>query len=447
MGYRGVLVLILSLFCLATSVLTASPSDYLITSLPGYEGPWPTFKQYSGYITVNETHGRYLFFYFVESQNNPASDPVVLWLQGGPGCSGLYAVTQEHGPITSNSDLKGGMRPFGWSWNRVANMLYIESPAGVGFSYSKTPSDYNTGDNRTAEDNYVFLQRWYQVFTQFRTNDLWIVGESYGGVYVPTLTLRVLDGPDSHLRSVLKGLMLGNPVVDCSEFGIIVNPDPLQVELYFWHGMVSFADYTAFHDAGCDRQKPPNQQRCDDIFTDISNAIGNIDGDDLYTNPCTGNGTLDLLATVPGCVTSDEISTRWFNRADVQAALHARPTVWADCTNAVNYTTENPSMLSYMRYFFAKRPDLKILFYSGDVDIATVPHAFTQFCLSRLRRPIIQKWRPYYLPGIGAPGGYVEVFDRYTYATIKGAGHEAPAYQPALAYHMFSNFLKTGRIP
>jgi serine carboxypeptidase-like clade 2 len=74
---------------------------------------------------------------------------LVVWLNGGPGCSSLVGATQEHGPLRPNGNPQGGVEENKWSLNRVANMLFIEAPAGVGFSYSDTPSDYITNDNKT----------------------------------------------------------------------------------------------------------------------------------------------------------------------------------------------------------------------------------------------------------------------------------------------------------
>ncbi len=59
----------------------------------------------------------------------------------------------------------------------------MDAPAGVGFSYSEVPTDYSTNDNKTADDNYVFLQMWLEQFPQFKSNPLWITGESYAGDY------------------------------------------------------------------------------------------------------------------------------------------------------------------------------------------------------------------------------------------------------------------------
>jgi len=91
-------------------------------------------------------------------------------------------------------------------------------------------------------------------------------------------------------------------------------------------------------------------------------------------------------------------------------------------------------------YIFKIAPNLKILIYSGDVDIATVPHADTQQCVFGFNRPLLRTWRPWILNG--ATAGFVEVYDKFTYATVKGAGHEVPTYQPYSAYYLFSHFLK-----
>lgn len=40
---------------------------------------------------------------------------------------------------------------------QVSNIIYLDSPAGVGLSYSKNSSNYVTGDLQTASDTHVFL--------------------------------------------------------------------------------------------------------------------------------------------------------------------------------------------------------------------------------------------------------------------------------------------------
>jgi serine carboxypeptidase-like clade II len=64
----------------------------------------------------------------------------------------------------------------------AANILFLDSPAGVGFSYTNTTSDlYDSGDRRTAHDSYKFLARWFERFPQYKYRDFYIAGESYAG--------------------------------------------------------------------------------------------------------------------------------------------------------------------------------------------------------------------------------------------------------------------------
>ena len=76
----------------------------------------------------------------------------------------------------------------------MANVIFLESPAGVGFSYSNTSSDYrDVGDNRTAADSYAFLVNWLERFPEYKTRDFYITGESYAGHYVPQLAYTILS--------------------------------------------------------------------------------------------------------------------------------------------------------------------------------------------------------------------------------------------------------------
>jgi carboxypeptidase C (cathepsin A) len=72
--------------------------------------------------------------------NNPQHDPVVVWFNGGPGCSSLLALFQEHGPFVID-DGEYYIKNNPYPWNQRANVLYIESPAGVGYSVGDYPND------------------------------------------------------------------------------------------------------------------------------------------------------------------------------------------------------------------------------------------------------------------------------------------------------------------
>ncbi|CAA0827629.1 Serine carboxypeptidase-like 28 [Striga hermonthica] len=161
-----------------------------IEELPGQ--PPVNFSQYSGYVTVDPEAERALFYYFTESED-PENRPLVLWLNGGPGCSSLGAgAMSELGPFRVNPD-RNTLRYNEYAWNKVANVLFLESPAGVGFSYSNRSSDYVTGDAKTARDTYAFLVNWLERFSEYKNRTLYLAGESYAGHYVPQLASLILN--------------------------------------------------------------------------------------------------------------------------------------------------------------------------------------------------------------------------------------------------------------
>ncbi|MFS7905854.1 putative carboxypeptidase D [Helianthus anomalus] len=75
----------------------------------------------------------------------------------------------------------------------AANILFVESPTGVGFSYSNKSLDYqNMGDKSTAANNYMFLLNWFERFPEYKERDFYIAGESYAGYYVPQLAQTII---------------------------------------------------------------------------------------------------------------------------------------------------------------------------------------------------------------------------------------------------------------
>ncbi len=126
------------------------------------------------------------------SRNDPINDPIIVWFNGGPGCSSMLGWAQEHGPYS----LENGANNFtfnDWSWNNEANVFYIESPANVGYSVcTDVLKDCQWNDYNSADDNLqVVLALFRDKFTAIQNNKMWIAGESYAGIYVPQVMLRL----------------------------------------------------------------------------------------------------------------------------------------------------------------------------------------------------------------------------------------------------------------
>jgi carboxypeptidase C (cathepsin A) len=172
---KGVLISLLLICALASN----KPQAVKIDSISAvYNKPW-----YSGYLDLdnNSTHMHYFFF---PSQSAPNKDPVLVWFNGGPGCSSLLGALYEHGPFILN-DAFGSLIYNQYSWNQKANVLYIESPSQVGFSYMDGQPPTWT-DDLVAKLNAKTIREFFEVWTEYQGRDTYISGESYAGIYVPT---------------------------------------------------------------------------------------------------------------------------------------------------------------------------------------------------------------------------------------------------------------------
>ena len=112
-----------------------------------------------------------------EARQNPSTAPFVIWLTGGPGCSSMLAMLSENGPCTVNADLSTTLNPY--SWTESVNMLWIDQPTGVGFSYGAS-QDYLHDEAGVGENMYQFLQAFFQAHPEYAANDFYVTGESYG---------------------------------------------------------------------------------------------------------------------------------------------------------------------------------------------------------------------------------------------------------------------------
>ncbi len=148
-------------------------------------------KWYSGYLDVNfENYTAHMhYFYFPSQSSSIDKDPLLFWFNGGPGCSSLLGALYEHGPFVFN-DAFGSLVVNPESWNMRAHTVYIESPAQVGFSFMdiKEGEKYPTwNDDKVANLNLAAVLDFFKVYPELQTRPTFLAGESYAGIYVPTL--------------------------------------------------------------------------------------------------------------------------------------------------------------------------------------------------------------------------------------------------------------------
>ncbi|GJN05342.1 hypothetical protein PR202_ga22963 [Eleusine coracana subsp. coracana] len=425
------LFLVVLLLCCRRSAGYGEQHRDRVASLPG-QPMSPPVSQFSGYITVNERNGRALFYWFFEAQASPAQKPLLLWLNGGPGCSSVgYGAASELGPLRVTR-YGAGLEFNKFAWNREANLLFLESPVGVGFSYTNTSSDLTKLDDAfVAEDAYNFLVNWFKRFPQYKDRAFYISGESYAGHYVPQLAELVYDKNKykTNMYINIKGFMVGNPLTDDYY-------DSKGLAEYAWsHSVVSDEVYERIKKV-CNFKVSNWTDDCDKAMSIVFGQYHEIDIYNIYAPRCNlpqsaaAPSVDQVLATndqdhfrrrirmfsgYDACYSS--YAEKYFNRADVQIAFHANlsgalPRKWQVC--------------------------------SGDAD-GRVPVIGSRYCVEALGLATKTQWQPWYLNKQVA-GRFVEYQDM-TMVTIRGAGHLVPLNKPDEGLALVDAFLLDKRLP
>jgi carboxypeptidase C (cathepsin A) len=192
-----VLLLLCGLLVVAAATM-ASAAPFAVRSLPGWQGPLPD-KMSTGYLPVGDAWGSRLFYWLAEARNpapNPADTPVVLWLQGGPGCSGGVGWFLENGPFNLASN--GSLAFNDFSWNNQAHYLFVDQPVGTGLSTlppKATNATYATTIEQSTNQLYKAIKYFFaKEMPHMAKNPFYITGESYA--YVSSFGNRASCGKD-----------------------------------------------------------------------------------------------------------------------------------------------------------------------------------------------------------------------------------------------------------
>ncbi|RWR79347.1 Peptidase S10 [Cinnamomum micranthum f. kanehirae] len=412
-----------------------------IDGLPG-QPAGVKFDQYAGYVTVDPGHGRALFYYFAEAPVEPSTKPLVLWLNGGPGCSSFGdGAMMELGPFRVRSDGKT-LYQNPHAWNNVANIIFLESPAGVGFSYSNTTSDYNlSGDKRTAEDSYAFLINWLERFPQYKTRDFYITGESYAGHYVPQLAQKILQNNKITNQTVinLRGIAIGNAWID-DETGYKGLYD------FLWTHALTSDEIHEGISLNCNFSSVTSlSEACISYLSQAIRSVGIIYIYNIYFPLCTTSSSPPTDGGFDPC--SENYIYSYLNLPQVQKALHANvtglPNPWDSCSVEINNiwkdspTTILPVIQELMK------SNISVWIFSGDVD-GRVPVTSSRYSISTFNASVKTPWYPWYTQE--EVGGYAVEYQGLAFVTVRDAGHFVPSYQPARALTLFSSFIK-GKLP
>jgi carboxypeptidase C (cathepsin A) len=158
---------------------------------------------------------------------------------GHQGCTAFQAgVLFECGPVTTphypagypQTQFDEPLIPNEWAWTRATNIMFVEQPAGVGFSWGPSPRS----EADLAKDFYNFMINFYDTFPHMQPKRLFLFGESYAGMYVPSMAHQMhLENRKAKRRKInLAGIGLGNGWMDATVQG------PVVIDYAWWHGMI-----------------------------------------------------------------------------------------------------------------------------------------------------------------------------------------------------------------
>ena len=471
-----------ALLQIAAPSLAADNADEII-SLPGLNGALPS-KHYSGYLSGSDT--KKLHYWFAESENDPSNDPVVLWLNGGPGCSSLDGFLYEHGPFRVGLDAatkNATLTPFEYSWNKKASTLYIEAPVGVGFSYStsSTKDDLQCDDDSQAVDNLAALKSFFTKFPEFASREFYITGESYGGIYVPTLAEAILQDESWSVTNnlpELKGIAVGNGCSG-SEVGIcswgpqgdVYNTKYLMSSGFLPEALKSSLQSSCDFDAWFNGDKTSTQ--CDAAVDQLNSYTKDLDTYCVYCDCADGSDAASLGSThskiagankvllgednnnvnmrvdnlsTRACINSVEASA-FLQDPAVQEAIHvteANVQDWSVCGTAKgwDYNSTRPNLPRDTYPYLIN--NIRVLIYNGDFD-ACVPYTDGEGWTSSLGLDEENAFHPWYVEGRNI-GGYATEYKTtgngsFEFITVKGGRHEVPETEPKKAFVMINKFL------
>ena len=341
----------------SSGLLRPSPNA---SALPGL---CDTVPQSAGYFDIAGTKDAHYFYWSFTARSKSLAAPTILWMTGGPGCSSGIALFHENGPCKINEDHKTTkLNP--WSWNAEANIVFIDQPAGVGFSYG----DDNAKDEADVASHMVAFLEAYSAANSdvLKTNELFIFGESYGGHYAPA-TAAAVANTDLNLVGLGVGNGLTDPIVQYPKYAQMGYNWSIAVQ---GHPVLDLETYTEMM-----AELPqclPMIAACQTDTSSCANAQSVCNSAQIGPYEQTGLNPYDIrvkCAVPPLCYDFSDVED-FLDLASTRAALGvAETTPWQSCNYTVNAAFANDwmkNMAGHVTEVLAV--GVRVLIYAGDVD-------------------------------------------------------------------------------
>lgn len=355
----------------------------------------------------------------------------------------------ENGPCTVNKDAKTtSLNPY--SWTESAHVLWLDQPAGVGFSYG---SETDSNEDMISEDTYWFLQKFLAHHSEYSKNPLYIVGESYGGHYAPAIAHRVfkynknLPTDDAQVLN-LAGVAVGNG---------LTAPE-VQYQYYPEMAYNNSHGIKVISEDVYETMKAV-VPKCTALIHQCNNGDSAIDSFACQsaflvcnlglTSPyqATGLNPYDIRkqCEVPPLCYDFSYITKFMNDPETQKALGVtkKSHKWESCNMGINMKFHTDWMKDFSPYIAdLLEGGINTLIYAGDVDFICnyLGNQAWTYGLKwsggdDFRAATVHDWKGAGLARVAGPLTFLQVYD---------AGHMVPADQPKIALDMITTFINGG---
>eukprot|EP00928_Gymnodinium_smaydae_P089587 TRINITY_DN73529_c0_g1_i1.p1 TRINITY_DN73529_c0_g1~~TRINITY_DN73529_c0_g1_i1.p1 ORF type:complete len:473 (+),score=68.68 TRINITY_DN73529_c0_g1_i1:54-1421(+) len=429
MLFRGAIFILASAYLAACVEQSSAPAD-LVTNLPGY-GPIKG-KQYAGMLAINSTYNKHLFYWFVEALegNVPGKTPLLIWMNGGPGASSITGLLAENiGPINLalvDGEIKLKDNPD--TWAREYNILIIDNPVGAGFSYTNEGGHVKTQEEMRSE-YHDGLSQFLALHSEYRTNPVWVTGESYGGKYVPNVAFEIHSRGELNLQGVIIGNGMYKPLVQyptipdfaynegiLDEHSYALAKEKIS-ECTFMIRQGRLAEAKVFCEAAVDWMYGSNETGAGQFYYDLGLEDGSF---------------FDDLTAAMG---------KWLNSPETRAALHVGSHIWvqADEKGPVadalidDFVTDQSIQVLASLLDATKR--YEIVMYNGVRDGSLCNHVGNLLAMNDIPWAGQLRFRNSYNSPFKVDkkvAGYARKADKLSYYTLLRTGHLVPTVVPAV---------------
>jgi carboxypeptidase C (cathepsin A) len=402
-------------------------------------------ERVAGYFQLSRRHTdkAEMFYFFFEARNNSDTAPLAIWLTGGPGCSSELAVFKENGPYSINSD--GEVEERKYAWDVEANMIFVDSPLNVGFSYSEDPDDRVTTEEGVAGDLLDFLEEFQKARPHLANRDFYVTGESYAGHYVPAVAAHIYrtnQNKDPSARINLKGIAIGNGLTDpgnqygsyapfAEAKGLISSGSSKAIQLTWPICKAGIAMCNSGVPLTCDLSLYYCQA------TQFAPIVAMSDNANIYDirKKCVG----------PLCYDFSQVDD-YLNRPDVRKKLGVpKGRAWQECNMNVNAEFMGDFMRSYAaEVTYLLESGLPVLIYSGLEDLicnSLSQHWWTSALEwhghDAFNAASKEDWRV-----DGDLAGFIRRAKHFANVEILDAGHMVPMDQPKRMLSLFGDFVR-----